>query len=179
MLPLWETDERQRCCRVTVTEMVVIPPWTEMLIEGSLEGDDVVAQCGLIESHERNHIMVAPSVVSTGVGVVPIRLMNPGENRVTLHQGTAAAMFYAIDAIGPEIAVTSGNSDTETECVRQFFPKNNMNKEDAMVPGYLQDLYERSTNFLTNQKSCQLKELLIEYQGQFSAKRVTLEGLSW
>ena len=42
VLPLWETDERQQCCRVTVTETVVIPPWTEMLIEGSLEGDDSV-----------------------------------------------------------------------------------------------------------------------------------------
>ena len=69
-------------------------------------------------------------------------------------------MFYAVDAIGPEIAVTSGNNDTETECVRTLFPKNNMNKEDAMVPGYLQDLYERSTkkkDFLTNQERCQLK----------------------
>ena len=49
VLPLWETVGRQQCCRVTVNETVVIPPWTEMLIEGSLEGGDMVVPCGLVE----------------------------------------------------------------------------------------------------------------------------------
>ncbi len=49
VLPLWETAERRQCCRVMVTETIVIAPRTEMLIEGKLEGGDMVVKCGFIE----------------------------------------------------------------------------------------------------------------------------------
>ena len=69
--------------------------------------------------------------------------MNPRENTVTLHQGMTAAMFYAVDAIGPEIDVTNDNNDVETKRVRKTFQANGFDKKDAIVPSHLEDLYER------------------------------------
>ena len=174
MLPLRETADRQQTCRVTVLETVVVPPGTEMLVAGSLECSGITVSCGIVEASEtlanRSNVMVAPMVVSTDTDAIPLRLLNPGEERVVLYKGTTAATFNVIEAIGPSLT-TEDSPLEQAGAVRTAVQGENETLEcsnNSTVPEHLQDLYERSSKLLSQQESHQLKGLLVKFPDQFA-----------
>ncbi len=105
-LPLRDTSDRQWSCRVTVIETVLVPAQTEMVIGGRLSEDERGVPYGMIEPAlglvKRNNLMLAPSLVSTKEGTVPVRLMNPTDTQATIYKGTTTGTFQTVHAVGAQ-----------------------------------------------------------------------------
>ena len=83
------------CCHVAVSETVVIPPGTEMIVPGKYMQPSRAAGPGVLEVAEqfveRKHLLVAKTQVDMGRKEIPLRLLNLTSTHQTVHKDTTVA----------------------------------------------------------------------------------------
>ncbi|VDI26081.1 Hypothetical predicted protein [Mytilus galloprovincialis] len=125
------------CYRVVASEAVVIPPRSEIVINGTVclaEGQKLPADNALLEANEhagKDYILTARTLVRSGEKV-PVRLMNTELDPKTIYPGTTT------------IAQMSG-----VEQVLDGNISSNEQKHDGLRPD-LQDLLDRTSDELTS-----------------------------
>ena len=150
-----------RCCRVAILELVEIPPECEIIVPGYTKGVINKIGTGLIEADNKffqnKGLVVAKALVCPTTGTVPIRIANPYAQSYKLYKNTIVASYEPV----------------ETE---QLVPVNKVQTDEPVLaacsqrdlPEHLQELYAKSTQNLDSEQQSKLKDLLIEYQNQFS-----------
>ncbi|VDI64717.1 Hypothetical predicted protein [Mytilus galloprovincialis] len=138
------------CYRVVASEAVVIPPRSEIVINGTVclaEGQKLPADNALLEANEhagKDYILTARTLVRSGEKV-PVRLMNTELDPKTIYPGTTIAQMSGVEQ------VLDGNISS------------NEQKHDGLRPD-LQDLLDRTSDELTSKDKQKVKSLLIENQ---------------
>ncbi|CAG2224644.1 unnamed protein product [Mytilus edulis] len=124
------------CYRVVASEAVVIPPRSEIVINGTVclaEGQKLPADNALLEANEhagKDYILTARTLVRSGEKV-PVRLMNTELDPKTIYPGTTIAQMSGVEQ------VLDGNISS------------NEQKHDGLRPD-LQDLLDRTSDELTS-----------------------------
>ena len=160
VLTCWTQSEGHISCRVIIKNDVTIPPWSQQMVPidivnaGFLSGDGLIQPSPqAIETYE---VLLLPGVISTRKDKLLARLVNFGEESVTLHS---------------RLCIGSCESYYENEPQRDAF---NSASGIAVVdvisglPPHLQELLEDSCTELTPDERYRLKQLLIEFQGIFA-----------
>ncbi|CAG2241485.1 unnamed protein product [Mytilus edulis] len=148
------------CYRVVASEAVVIPPRSEIVINGTVclaEGQKLPADNALLEANEhagKDYILTARTLVRSGEKV-PVRLMNTELDPKTIYPGTTIAQMSGVEQ------VLDGNIGS------------NEQKHDGLRPD-LQDLLDRTSDELTSKDKQKVKSLLIENQNLFASSDVDL-----
>ncbi|VDI14362.1 Hypothetical predicted protein [Mytilus galloprovincialis] len=136
------------CYRVVASEAVVIPPRSEIVINGTVclaEGKKLPADNALLEANEhagKDYILTARTLVRSGEKV-PVRLMNTELDPKTIYPGTTIAQMSGVEQ------VLDGNIGS------------NEQKHDGLRPD-LQDLLDRTSDELTSKDKQKVISLLIE-----------------
>ncbi|XP_071153837.1 uncharacterized protein [Mytilus edulis] len=148
------------CYRVVASEAVVIPPRSEIVINGTVclaEGQKLPADNAMLEANEhagKDYILTARTLVRSGEKV-PVRLMNTELDPKTIYPGTTIAQMSGVEQ------VLDGNIGS------------NEQKHDGLRPD-LQDLLDRTSDALTSKDKQKVKSLLIENQNLFASSDVDL-----
>ena len=155
-------DAQPTCCRVFVSEYCIIPPETEMLVQGFITGIIDRRGSGVIEVDtnflHKKGLLVAKALVSPSDGTIPLRIANPYDESVTLNKHTLVATYEALDS--EELISVNATQTVPNE--QHSSPANE-------IPEYLEELFAKSTqNFDFNQKE-EFKQLLLKCQSTFSS----------
>lgn len=157
------SNEISTCCRITVSENIVIPPGTEMIVPGRPTGQ--INKCAAILEPtntfvEKQGLMIARSLVDPSKGIVPLRILNLQDEPCKIYKNTVTATCEPVhNSDIQENPATKGLHNVSTSQIETIIPE---------LPPHLKDLYTRSTAKLQENECTALRNLLIEYQDIFS-----------
>ena len=147
-------------CRIAVTENVVIPPESEIIIPGK-PVDIIQSTVGLIEPNpkftQKTGLMVGKTLVDVNKGELPIRMANLSKEPYTLYRNTIAATYETVTI--PEI------KNVETISTND---QHNFDYSSTEVPPHLTDMYEKATKHLSAKQRDEVRELLLKHSNLFS-----------
>ena len=173
-VPFREERGSQVSCRVTAAKTVVVPPLSEVILEGYVVGRSNRPMNAVVESvssfGRETGLLVGKALVDTATGSVPLRILNPREEPVEVFQGTDIALaqpILRVESVCEESDVeqvvnqvsgghSSGSAHVETEFQGPF-------QED------LQGLMDRSTAELNADQARQVRQLIWENASVFSS----------
>ena len=140
------------CYRVTVSETVVIPPQSEIVVNGKVNDRfPILFKVGLVEPTEdfrkSDKALVGRTLVKTNKDI-PLRLMNVSSQPKTLYEGTVIAKISPVSEIASPV---SGKIHSKTE-----------------FPPYLKDLFEQSVKDLPPEQGSKVKHLLQTFSHIFA-----------
>ena len=151
------------CCRVAVSETVVIPAESEMIIPGKPLDPIDNEYFGILEPHtnfvHKNGLLVGKSLVDPLKGTFPIRVANFKKEPCKIYENTVAAVYESVSVLKSE-SVSSVNTEPST----------------ATMPEHIQDLFTRSSKTLEPEQVAKLKALLIKHQNVFSSSKLDIGG---
>ena len=150
------------CYRVAIQETIVVPPNSEIIIPGESSDPIFRDPIGLIEPNERfmekNGLLVARSIVKSGMHNIPLRIINVNDESCTLYKGTVVATCSKIK-----------ESDVQSsEFVNNVAKSHNELYKGKQLPIHLIDMYESCQTGLKEGQKKIFKDLLIEYSSVFS-----------
>lgn len=155
------------CCRIAVTDHVVVPPGTEIIVPGRPLGH-ISKSPNVLEptQHfvEKQGLLIARSLVDPAKGVVPLRVLNLQNEPCKIYKNTIAATCEPVNELDIQVQEMSNETDCHKVCMSK---SQNSPKE---LPPHIQDLYNRSATNLHERECFSLKNLLIQYQDIFFKK---------
>ena len=153
------------CLRVAVDETTLVPPKSEAVIRAKIIGPNTPI-LGILEPTTRlmesNNLMLARTLVDTGAGLIPLRVLNPSDEPRMLYRNTVAATCEQVNLVA-----TTGDKKVSAVTGRST-------NQQAPVPEHLMDLFERSSKDLSQNQQLDLAELLSEFADVFSASPTDL-----
>ena len=139
-----------RCCRVAVLESIEISPESEMIVPGYTNGVIDKSGTGSIEADTKflhtKGLLVAKALVCLITGRVPARIANPYAQSCKLYKNTIVAI----------VSTTQSNDTLADPC------------NERELPEHLKELYSKSSKLLNSEEQSRLRNLLMDYQKQFS-----------
>lgn len=163
------------CCKVLLAENVVIPPKSEIIAPGKLAKEFTQAKYGILEPNSqfsrKTNSFLAAELVTPCNGQVPLRLMNPGNEPLTLEQGDLAGIYSETDTIS--LPVSKDNLDKEqSESNEEFFSTHPAARVRTISPSpetpeHLKDLVERTKKNLTELELKQVRQVLSQHSSSF------------
>jgi hypothetical protein len=152
--------------KIRVAKTVMIPGSSEMVlhakIEGNPKGCSEIVVDNTSPSLRRMGLVVAKAVVDPSQGTVPIRVVNLSSEAQTLYKRACAATGETIASI--EIL---GSQSEETMAKVHMVDVTT----DEELPEHLQDLWERSTEHLTEEQGQKVRQLLNKHQAVFAKNK--------
>ena len=147
--------------RVTLKETSVIPPLSEQILEGEIEGHPGYT-CGIVEASDRlvekKQVMIAKSIVDPSGRLIPLRVVNLTEQPVKLYRRTCAATCEPLEGV---------LDDQETG--RTFGVSSTPDKD--RVPHHLEEIYGQVKEDLDAGAAERVRELLIKHRGAFAKSK--------
>lgn len=90
-------DNQVSCCRIVVSEKVIIPPESEIIVPGKVIDGIDRNSVGILEPYEyfevKKGILVSRTAVDLNKDFVPIRMANLGKEPCEVYENTVAAVF--------------------------------------------------------------------------------------
>ncbi len=144
------------CARVTIAETRQVPPYSELEVMASVSGEARSATYILEGTRLKTAAMVARALVSPTDGKVPVRLLNPRSEPITVYSGTKVATLEAADEMPLQVAGVTGAREPKVSAEKQ-----------AM----LWDMVCKSDTELSEAQKQQLFALLLEHADVFASDR--------
>ena len=148
-------------CRVRVSETVIIPASSEVLINGIPENQEVLdTRYSILEPVFEDHrdILPARSLVDPYQTKVPVRFINLSRTHVKLKKGYLIGELHPIESI---------------QCMEQSSKSNNT--LDEKIPEHLEELYDRSCKNIEGiDLKNRLAALLIKHKDAFARNKTDL-----
>ena len=175
--------------RVALANTVHLRPGEQRLLVGRVHGKSVVdGRAVVIEPAQsvygKTGAVVCKIAVTPRESQVPLRIVNPGENTVTIYKGTTVGILSDVTettdwgTVDTKRDAASQTALTTTEVkVDETLPvvsslKASANKstseDDCTLPEHVQQLFDDSSQQLTTTQCNTLKRLLYEYSGIFA-----------
>ena len=163
-IPCFHFDKKLKptVCRVAVTEDIVVPPGSEIFCPGKIIDPIINIETGLVGStanSKKSGLMIAYGLVDIEKEFVPLRIMNATDTICKVKKNTVTAKLEAVD---PKTSVVAKDHD-----LNDNIEINNVCSTQD-IPSHLWDLYENSSQNLTELEKTQFRGLLIKYQDAFS-----------
>ncbi|VDI14075.1 Hypothetical predicted protein [Mytilus galloprovincialis] len=123
------------CYRVVASEAVVIPPRSEIVINGTVclaEGQKLPADNALLEANEhagKDYILTARTLVRSGEKV-PVRLMNTELDPKTIYPGTTIAQMSGVEQVLDENEIASTETKDQYDTVNAITRFDSSNDRD-------------------------------------------------
>lgn len=110
-LSLKNTMDVVHWCRITIVENVVIPPESEIVLDGKiidkLPPDSYAA---MVETHiDKTEVLVAKSLISSDCTQVPLRLANFSSEPCTIYKNTVVATCEPVDLVNIDHVEPNGS----------------------------------------------------------------------
>ena len=144
-------------CRVVVKETTVVPPQTEIMLQGVII--DKLKSCGpkVLETSakftENSGLLVARSLVNVDSQSVPLQMVNFHDEPFKVHKGTVVA--YCEDIL-----------DITTTPVNHIIAEDRSSENN--IPSHMTELYSQGCEHLNSDQCQSLKKLLCEHSNLFS-----------
>ena len=193
-MPIKDVKEDVSCYRVSVTETTIIPPNSEQLVKARLSCKPRSATMGVIEPREtfleRYPLMLAKVLVDPQRDFIPIRIMNPTSDPITIMKKTIVGTCEEVIEVIDESNDCTSNCNTisnhnekdevtsnhvEHMMTHNCTPTVTQNCVDEVtqsvtqncVPPHLQDLWQRSCEGLNPVERTRVASLLAKYSDVF------------
>jgi len=155
----WVGRKSSMVCRVLVTTKVDIPAHSSMWVSVKIPSQEHLSPVALVEPVAQNQpVQLVSGVTQTEtMNDVKLNIVNYSDESVTLYPKTV---------LGTCMSVTEDNSENFEQC--RSITKDTVDKQNNVLPDFLNDLLQRSSNNLNENESEQLKLLLIQYQDVFA-----------
>lgn len=150
--------------RIAVTETVIIPPLSEMMVPGELQGSPHFTQA-IVQARDyplcNGNIAMAKQVVYPAQNHLPLRIANLSSEPQTLYKGMKVATCEQVDNISDPLETP----DTG-DCGRPQEMKPEANP-DLGTPKYMEIMQEGWTDRLSPKQQVVARNLLMEFQDSF------------
>lgn len=146
--------------KISLTEKVTIPPKTEVITIGKIEGDSSSIMNALVQPLQSKHlenILVAKSLVDPSRGYVPIRLANITNHEQIMKQFTCIASCESVE-LSQDKSVNRGDRVMKVDSCEKI----------DELPVYLKELKDKSGALLNDDQKCLLDSLLKRHINTFS-----------
>ena len=146
--------------KISLTEKVTIPPKTEVITIGKIEGDSSSIMNALVQPLQSKHlenILVAKSLVDPSRGYVPIRLANITNHEQIMKQFTCIASCESVE-LSQDKSVNRGDRVMKVDSCEKI----------DKLPVYLKELKDKSGALLNDDQKCLLDSLLKRHINTFS-----------
>uniref|UniRef100_A0A3Q2ZZT4 Gypsy retrotransposon integrase-like protein 1 n=1 Tax=Kryptolebias marmoratus TaxID=37003 RepID=A0A3Q2ZZT4_KRYMA len=101
---LHATDLIPKCCNITMSADVIVPPYCEMVVPVQVEthrstGPHLDSYVGYLEPETRDNmeLVVARTVAPVKEGLTVARLLNPTDHELRMHSGSHLGVLYQVD----------------------------------------------------------------------------------
>ena len=152
-----KSDGKMNCCRVSISKDVVIPPNSEMIVQGKvvdhIEKDKFCLVEGCDSFSDKTGLLVAKTVFDPKQSYVPLRLANFSEKPVKLYKDTTTATLEQVNVVENITVGATGISCSQGN----------------VLPDYLKDMFSKSSKDLDKSETEQSKQFLIKHQNIFCA----------
>ena len=172
-----DVPETMFCATVAAQDTTNIPPKSQSLIFGKVqtkEGIQLPNACVVETAYsfaERHSLLVAHALVNPQEQEVVIRVLNPTDKAVTIHQATVVAQLEPVEVFEQTYcnAIHLAEPTTSHPDKNETFSEDKREEADEFeIPEHLHDLYERSQTGLLPTEKIHLSELLIKHAVAFS-----------
>ncbi|VDI07125.1 Hypothetical predicted protein [Mytilus galloprovincialis] len=151
--------------KIKLSDKLTIPPNTEVIISGIVEGDSSSIMNAIVEPIPSKHtdtLLVAKALVDPSCGQVPIRMVNLSKYEQIMQPFTHVATCELIDT-------GSVSNEPRSEKLRRL--SSSSCDEVNELPSLLQDLKLRSSELLNEGQIDQLESLLKRHIQTFSKNK--------
>ena len=152
-ITLQKESNHPMCCRVSVAETTTIPARSETVLPGKVHVRGKLPDSGVVEATSRYQkhspgICVGRTLVNPQKVIVPLRVINPTATDLVLYKGTNVAVVQQVGEVTSAFA--EDTSDQPAELDRP-----------------LQDLFDRSSEGLSENQKQSLHHLLVKHRDAF------------
>ncbi|KAL3882850.1 hypothetical protein ACJMK2_029154 [Sinanodonta woodiana] len=95
-LPCQRESQMQSVFKITLSEDIIVPSNSEILVTGLIEGEIVGCEEAVVEPYKshlaHNGILVAKAVVNPSYGCIPLRMVNLSRSSIKLYKHSCAAI---------------------------------------------------------------------------------------
>ena len=166
-LSCWTPGETALSCRVLVKDETVLPPWSEKILPVTVTNAGYLATNGIIQPSPEviteQEILLIPGVVSTHGESVQVRVINFGDDEVTLHPkqniGTCDS-YYDQSSSGP-----ANMAAAELRCTQEV---------STTLKHTLEKIVIESSTEMSSSERKQWADLVERYQGIFASSKADL-----
>ena len=134
-----------RCCKVTLTETVVIPPQSARIVRGKIEGElletDVMLEPSSTWKGERK-VVVDPVMVKSPGRDFPVRLMNVSDDTVKLYKGMHLGQCEGVTEV--QHCQDESQEDSSTGC--------HVERDGLKLPSHLDQMCKSTTHLSKEEK---------------------------
>ena len=165
-LSCWTPGETALACRVLIKEEVVIPSWSERVIEVDIANSGYLAMNGLVQPSPEviadKEVLMMPGVISTRSPTVNVRVINFGESEVTLHPK------QSIGSCESYYELPQSHSETKAAELRII------HKVSSELTKTLEDMVNKASPEMTASEKEQWKDLVWRFRGIFATSKADL-----
>ena len=164
---------RTAVCKVTLVEGDIIPPRTEVIVQGKVHHKGDIPTQGMLESAWKSNAMhglwAGRAIVNLENNQVPIVYRNPTEEPVQVRKGQVAGLYHPGVNILAEIPKTEVcATHTEGPPSDEINPPKETQPSNAdELPEHMQNMWEQGSKYLTPEQSLELKNVLLKYEHLF------------
>ena len=162
--PCQGSSSQPRCCKVTLTETVVIPPLSARIVKGKMEGNlsetEVMLEPSDTWKGERK-VVIDPVMVKFAGGDFPVRLMNVSADTVKLYKGMHLGQCEGVTEV--QHCKDKPQEGSDDGC--------NVEIDGFTVPSHLEKMWCRTTTHLSEEEKKSLAELLNKHCDVFSSSK--------
>ena len=162
-------SEMQSFFRIQLQGTTIVPPRSEVILAGVIEGQKPRLPCAIIEPTskflEKQPVVVAKALVDAQQESIPVRAMNFSDEARTIYKGTTLGTCQAAHAVCP---VTN-----EVEGVKPRLGKLRPAGAESSngIPGHLLSVWEKCQANLDAEQQEQVKHMLLTMQGAFAKSK--------
>ena len=151
--------------KVTLEETVVVPPLSEMLLPGRIEGRPNYTSA-IIEPNpkwmNKEQLLMGKMVVDPSGGTVPVRVVNLQDRPNTLYGNSIIATCEPVSSV---VEPQNSNVHSTSGCTRKIKTVNNS------LPDHMKGLWESMRGELNAEQQNRALDLLIKYSGVFAKSK--------
>ncbi len=159
-IPCWMGSRSAAVCQVKVKVRIILPPESGVKVKVTIPRATRLTTDGLVEPDanlmRNHHVLLLPGIIKAQESDTHVLIINPYEKPVQLNPGVGLGTcesYYERPARPRRVAGVTLLKDTPLE---------------DQVPGHLKELFEKSTELLTDDEKAAFAVLLTKYQNVFS-----------
>lgn len=157
--------------RITLTENVLVPPATEIIVSGEIVGETPLFSTALLESETSKltdkGILMAKSIVDPSTGQIPLRLVNLFDKPTQLYKHMQVGVCEHVEVVDEWMSV-SGTRDSEKRLNKI---SESSTAESPLLPEPIERLLHGCNDQLSPSQLTDVTQLLVKHKDVFSLSK--------
>ena len=162
-------DVSPTCCRVTLSDTVILPPFSGQVVQGLMQ-DDLTNIDVILEPSARwsgpGKVLVDAAVMRPSAKTIPVRVINVSNQPVKFYKGTTVGQCESAEVLQQKTGATDEPSQIDKTLYATI--------DGMQVPEHLQDIWKQSAQHLNKDERVKLSNLLCTHSDVFSKSKEDL-----